>query len=104
MSLIFVYITNPTKTEAKKVALHLIKKKLAACANIYSNVDSIYPWKGKIADETEWMLIVKTDARNYDKIVKEVEKIHPYTIPCIVGIPIRANKKYEAWLRSCLKE
>ena len=101
--MIFVYITSPTKAEAKRIAFHLIKKKLAACAVIFGGVNSIYPWKGKIVDETELVLIAKTDAKNYNKIVAEVEKIHAYTIPCIIRIPVRANKKYEKWLRSCLK-
>lgn len=104
MPLIFVYITNPTNAEARKIAFHLLKKKLVACANIYSGVNSIYPWKGKTADETEYILIVKTENDNYDKIVKEVEKIHSYTIPCIVKIPASANKKYGKWLRSCLRK
>ena len=50
MPLIFVYITNPTGTEAKRIARHLIKKKLIVCANIFP-IESIYPWKGKIANE-----------------------------------------------------
>lgn len=103
MPLIFIYITNPNKTVARKIAFYLIKKKLAACANIYSNVNSIYPWKGKTADETEAMLIVKTHSSKYNEIVKQVERIHPYTAPCILGMPAKANKKYEKWLKSCLK-
>jgi periplasmic divalent cation tolerance protein len=103
MRLIFVYITNPTRTEAKKIGLHLVKKKLAACANIFQ-IESIYPWEGKIADEKEFVLIAKTDAKNYGKIVKEVGRIHSYTIPCIIKIPVIANKKYDKWLLRCLKE
>lgn len=99
MSLIFVYITNPTKAEARRMAKHLIEKKLAACANIFP-IESIYPWKGKIANEKEFVLIAKTDNKNYNKIVKEVENTHPYDIPCIIKIPITANKKYEKWLKS----
>lgn len=104
MPLIFVYITNPSKAEAKRIALHLIKKKLAACANIYDNVTSLYPWKGKISEETECMLILKTHEKNYNKIVKEVEKIHAYKIPCILRLPMRTNKKYETWLMEWLKK
>lgn len=103
MPIMFVYITNPTKQEARKIAKHLINKKLIACANIYSGINSIYLWKGKMADETEHILIAKTDAKNYNKIAKEVEKIHSYTIPCIIRIPFKANKKYEKWLNDCLK-
>ncbi len=102
MSFVLVYITNPTKKEACKIARHLINKKLIACANIFS-ANSIYPWNGKVAEEKEVILIAKTESKNYNRIVKEVEKIHPYTIPCVANIPVTFNKKYEKWLSSLTK-
>ncbi len=100
---IYIYITHPTKVEAKKVALYLLKKKLIACGNILGPIESIYPWKGKIANEKEFILIVKTLNKNFNKVVTEVEKIHPYTTPCIVKIPVSSNKKYFDWLISEIK-
>jgi periplasmic divalent cation tolerance protein len=101
---IFVYITNQSEQEATKIAKYLVKKKLIACANIYTNVKSIYPWKGKIADEKESVLIVKTTEANFENIKNEVEKIHSYTTPCIVKIPVSSNKKYFDWLKNEIKE
>jgi len=99
MNFIFVYITNPTKTEARKIAKRLLKQKLIACANIFGPINSIYHWKGKIADETEFVLIVKTTKTNFEKVRNEVEKIHSYSIPCIVKIPVSSNQKYFNWLK-----
>ena len=95
---IFCYITTSSKEEARKIAKHLLDKKLIACANIYSNINSIYPWEGKIADENEFILIAKTIEDNYEKIKQEVEKIHSYSIPCIIKIPVEVNEKYGEWL------
>lgn len=103
MNLCFVYITNPTKDEAKSVAKHLLKKNLIACANIYNDVDSLYYWEGKLADEKEFILIGKTTEDKYEAIKEEVDKIHSYTTPCIIKIPIQANEKYAGWLLSELK-
>lgn len=100
--MILVYITNPTKDEAKKIARHLIQEKLIACANIYP-IESLYNWEGKLADESEFVLLGKTKERNYDRIVKEVEKIHSYDIPCILKFPIVANEKYSNWLGNELR-
>jgi len=100
---IFIYITNPTKAEARKIAKHLVEKKLIACANIYSNINSIYPWKGKIAEGKETILIAKTTEKNYNKVKEEVEKIHSYTIPCIAKLPADFNDKYAEWLKSNLE-
>jgi len=98
MNLILVYITNPTKAEANKIARVLLKKHLIACANIFP-IESLYRWQGKIADESEFVLIAKTKKENYNKVKKEVEKIHSYSIPCIIQIPAQANEKYFEWLK-----
>ena len=102
MNFIFMYITNPTKEEARKIAKYLLKKKLIACANIYP-INSIYPWEGKIVDEEEFVLIAKTLESNFEKVKSEVEKIHSYKVPCIIKIPVSSNEKYFDWLKGELK-
>lgn len=97
---IFVYVTSPNKDEAKNIARHLLEKKLIACANIYGPVNSLYHWKGKVADEEEFVLIGKTAAEKFDAVKAEVEKIHPYDIPCIVKIPVSSNKKFFDWVKA----
>ena len=102
MNFIFVYITNPTKKEAKKIANRLLKKKLIACANVFP-INSLYWWEGKIVDENEFVLIAKTSDANFEKVKKEVEKIHSYKIPCIIKIPVSSNKEYFDWLKKEIK-
>lgn len=103
MNFIFIYITNPTEKKAEKIANFLLKKKLIACANIFP-IKSLYWWNRKIAQEKEVVLIVKTTKNNFGKVKKEVEKIHPYKIPCIVKIPVSSNKKYFDWLKDEIKK
>jgi len=95
--MILIYITISSEEEAKKIARHLLEEKLIACANIFP-IQSMYNWKGKMADEKEIVVLGKTKAENYEKIVSEVEKIHSYDIPCILKIPMESNQKYEDWL------
>jgi periplasmic divalent cation tolerance protein len=97
MKNIFVYITNPTKKEAEKIARHLLGKRLIACANIFP-VESFYWWKGKIENAKEFVLIGKTKEKNYERIIKEIEGIHSYSIPCVAKLPASFNGKYEKWL------
>ena len=99
MPFIFVYITNENETEAKKIAKHLIEKRLIACANIFP-ISSVYRWKGKIEDTKEAILIAKTKKETYEKVKEEVKKIHPYKVPCIIKIDVEANKDYGDWLNS----
>lgn len=102
MNFIFIYITNPTKKEAKKIARYLLKRRLIACANIFP-INSLYWWEGKIVDNNEFVLIVKTTKNNFGKVKKEVEKIHSYKIPCIIKIPGIANKKFFNWIKKEIK-
>ena len=102
--IIFVYITNPNKETAKKIAKDLLTKRLISCANLYS-IDSMYWWEGKIVSEPEVVLIGKTVQENYEPIKKEVKKIHPYEIPCIIQLSVNAvNDSYKRWLLTELKK
>jgi len=98
MKPLLVYITTKNENEAKKIAEHVIRKKLASCANIIPGMKSIYKWKGKMVKDNEALLILKTFDNRYSKLEKEVKKIHSYTVPCIIALPIqKGNKEYLQW-------
>ncbi len=97
MSFISIYITNATEQSAKDISSYLIEKKLIACANIYP-VSSIYWWEGAIQQEPEWVALVKTTKEHWEKIKSEIEKKHPYEVPCIMKTEVEANESYEAWI------
>lgn len=100
---IFVYITNPTREEAKNIASYLIENKLIACANIFGPINSVYSWEGKIVDEEEFVLIAKTIEKNFENVKREVEKIHSYKVPCIIKVNVAGNKKFFEWLNEVIK-
>lgn len=102
MTLIFVYITNKDEAEAKKVSDHLLKKKLAACTNIFP-IKSMYWWNGKIENTREAVCIVKTKSEYWEKVKQEVKSIHSYECPCIIKISVEANKEYQEWLEQQVK-
>lgn len=100
--MIFIYIANPNKKTAKKIREFLLEKKLAACVNFFP-IESSYLWQGKIENTKEYVLLAKTKDKNFEKIKKEVEKIHPYAIPCIAKIKVSSNKKFSSWVEKELK-
>lgn len=102
ITMIIIYITNPSEEEAKKIAHHLIEKRLIACANIFP-ITSVYRWKGKVNDDKEFVLLAKTKPELYNKVKTEVESIHSYDCPCILKIPAEANKQYDDWVSSEVK-
>lgn len=102
MKHILVYITNPTKEVSDKIAMHLLKKKLIACANIFP-IDSKFLWKNKIQSAKEWMLIAKTQNSKFKKMVEEVKRHHPYEVPVIEKVNAYSNAGCGKWLREELK-
>ena len=97
--MIFVYITCSKKIEAQKISKALLDKKLVACTNYYL-VDSMYEWKGNLTKDKEYVLVAKALQKNFNKIKKEVKKLHSYDIPCILSWKIdRGNKAYIDWVK-----
>ncbi len=94
-----VYITTSSKEESKEIGKRLVEEKLAACINIVASIESIYLWKGKIEEDEESLLIVKTKDSNIGKIIKRVKEIHSYETPAILAIPIiKGSKDYLDYL------
>jgi periplasmic divalent cation tolerance protein len=99
----FVYITAPTKKEAKKIAEVLVFEKLAACCNIFK-IDSIYRWKGKIEKNGEYGIFAKTKKSLVEKIIKRVKEIHSYSVPCIISFDIeKGSKDFLNWIEKSTK-
>jgi periplasmic divalent cation tolerance protein len=82
------YITTADKKEARRIARLLLKKRLAACANILDDMESLYWWKGRLEKGREAILLVKTRRNLAKRVIAEVKAAHRYDCPCIVELPI----------------
>lgn len=94
--MIIVLTTIGKKTQAQKLAKVLIKKKLAGCVNIIKIEKSTYRWNGKIVEDREFLLLIKS-TRDYRTIEQFLIKHHPYELPEIIALPI--GKGYKAYLK-----
>jgi periplasmic divalent cation tolerance protein len=96
---VVVFVTCGTEKEALKIAHSLVEKRLAACVNLVSPVRSIYQWEGKIWDEKEWILIIKTQKERFKELERIVKSLHSYSVPEIIGLPIvKGSSSYLKWL------
>ena len=100
--MIIVYVTTSSKEEASKIAHYLLESKLIACANLFP-INSVYRWEGEIKEDAEFVLLLKTIDKNYDQIVKEISKLHSYSVPCILKMDVKSNEVYEKWVDGELK-
>lgn len=105
MEFMVVFITAPNEEEAVKISKTLVEEKLAGCINIVKNVRSIYFWQGKIEDDSEVLMIVKTRSELFSKLEEKVKEIHSYTVPEIIGIKIKkGSESYLRWLDEVTNE
>ena len=96
-----VYITAPTEAEAVTIAKALISERLAACANIFNAVQSLYRWEGEVRVDTETVLILKTRAKLLDALIRRAVELHSYDVPCVVSWPIHdGHEKYLDWIQA----
>jgi periplasmic divalent cation tolerance protein len=97
--MIVVFSTAPDRKVAKRIAETLVLKKVAACVSILKIEESVYRWKGNVERVPEYLLIIKAKKGNFEKIEKEIKKIHPYSVPELVGIKAeKVSKKYKEWV------
>jgi periplasmic divalent cation tolerance protein len=100
MNEIVVFITASNEDEAAKISRALVEARLAACVNIVKDIRSIYSWQGKIEDEKEVLMILKTQKFLLDSLMKKVKELHSYTVPEIIALPIAdGSAEYLKWLR-----
>ncbi len=97
---IIVFITAPKEDEAHRIAHDIIASRLGACVNIIKNIRSIYRWKGRIEDEGEVLMIVKTRMDLFGELKKRVKELHSYSVPEIIALPvIEGSEEYLSWLK-----
>ena len=98
MKPIIIVSTFPNKIITKRIANQLVKQKLVACVNI-TKIDSVYSWKGKIQNDSEYLAFFKTTKKNEKTLKNEIKKLHPYDVPEIAEINVNSmNKPYLDWL------
>ena len=94
-----VATTVDAREVADRIARAVVKKRLAACAQVTGPIDSTYWWKGAVETAREWRIEMKTRADKFDPLSKAVAALHPYDTPEIVAVPIVAGSaRYLDWL------
>ena len=104
MSFIIVVMTAPNMQEAKKIVRTLLEERLIACANILDSVSSLFWWQGKIEEENEVLVFMKSHENLFKKLSKRVTELHSYDVPEILALPIvEGSQAYLDWMKACLE-
>lgn len=96
-----VFVATGNKDEAKMIAKDLVESRLAACVSIVPAMQSIFRWEGKICEESESLLIIKSVKSNMDSLIDRIKQLHSYDVPEVIALPIVAgSKEYLNWLHA----
>ena len=101
MSIVSVYAVFANQEEAERIGRAVVEERLAACANILGPVRSIYRWEGKIADEHEAVVMLKTRSGCVEGLRRAFAELHPYKVPELLAIPVTGGlERYLGWIIS----
>jgi len=88
-----------TEQQAVEISEELIARRLATCVNIVPCLRSIYRWKGKICEDTEYLLLIKTPKRLFERVSAAIREFHSYELPEILAIPVSAaEESFHRWV------
>jgi len=97
-----VITTYESEEKAADAAKNMVEKGLAACSTFFK-VRSIYKWRGKVEDASEYLVIYKTVSTKVEQLKSEVLKTHSYEVPELLEInPDSVGEGYLKWILETL--
>lgn len=100
---VLLVLTNcPDAETARRIAVHLVQERLAACVNQLAPVQSTYRWQGAVEAAVEVPLCIKCTRGRYPLVEQAIRQLHPYELPEIIAVPLAAG--YAPYLRWVVDE
>jgi periplasmic divalent cation tolerance protein len=94
-----VFTTVASDEEAVTLIRALLDRRLIACGTLFPGARSLYRWQGKIADEREVVVMLKTRSARLDSLRDSFNELHPYKLPELLALSVEAGlDKYLEWI------
>ncbi|MBI4400412.1 MAG: divalent-cation tolerance protein CutA [Nitrospirae bacterium] len=105
MAEIVVFVTTSSEEEAVRIGHALVEAELAACVNVLPRVRSIFRWEGKVTEEQEFMMVLKSRSDLFEVLTVTIKRLHSYSVPEIIALPIvKGSDEYLAWIRDSTRK
>jgi periplasmic divalent cation tolerance protein len=97
---VLVLTTCGNDEDARVMARALVERRLAACVNAVGNVASTYRWEGRVQEDRETLLIVKTTKARLPELEAAIREHSRYELPELIVIDIETGSSaYLEWVR-----
>ena len=94
-----ILVTTSSTSEAQAIGKALVEERLAACVNVISGLRSLFRWQGKIEEQEEALMVVKSRSELLPSIIEAVKRLHSYTVPEVIAFPIvGGSPDYLSWI------
>ena len=94
-----VLTTVASEDEAVTFVRALLDRRLIACGTLMPGARSLYRWQGKIADEREVVLLLKTRSARVEALQEAFRELHPYKVPELLVLSVDSGlDKYIEWI------
>jgi periplasmic divalent cation tolerance protein len=99
-SFAIVLTTLPAGHDAEQLARTLVEERLVACANVLAPMQSIYRWQGRIEQDEERQVVMKTVTGRVPALRARLRELHPYDVPEFLVVPVLdGSEAYLDWVR-----
>jgi periplasmic divalent cation tolerance protein len=98
---IVVLTTVASAEEGVQLVRALLERRLIACGTLLPGARSLYRWEGRVADESEVVVLLKTRSAILHALETAFGELHPYKVPELLALSVSSGlEKYVAWINA----
>lgn len=87
------------------MAGELVSRRHAACVNVLPIRRSVYRWRGKLCEDSEFLLLIKSVEDEYPAIEAVIQELHSYELPEILRFSVRGGEeRFLKWLAESVQK
>jgi len=100
-----LFSTTGSQEEASRIASHLVENHLVACVNIVPSIRSVYWWNDQVNDESESLLLMKTEKSKIKEVEIAIKSIHSYETPELIAVGLDYGMPaYLGWISTAVRK
>ena len=96
---VVVLTTVGSEDAAATLVSALLEQRLVGCGTVLPAARSLYRWEGRVADEREAVVLLKTVRVRLPALEAAFAVLHPYRVPELLVLPVTAGlAPYLRWV------
>ncbi|MFQ5679531.1 MAG: divalent-cation tolerance protein CutA [Gemmatimonadota bacterium] len=99
-----ILVSGPDRAAMVELGRRVVTERLAACANVWTGVHSVFRWRGEVQEEEEVLVFLKSTAGNLSALGARVRELHPYEEPEFLAFAVdEGSPSFLAWVAESVR-